>query len=67
MSAVNLCFQAFFALDAKYPVNSEMIWYFLQHQVYGITDEEHTRNFISVDVAWHYIQELMSASEEQLK
>ncbi|KYN21458.1 hypothetical protein ALC57_06167 [Trachymyrmex cornetzi] len=70
MRAVNLCFQAFFALDAKYPVDSEIMWYFL-HQVYGITDEEHIRNFISVNVVWQYIQELMSALqsalEEQLK
>ncbi|XP_066586370.1 uncharacterized protein [Prorops nasuta] len=62
MSAIDLCFNAFFALDAKYPADSEMVWYFLQCHVYGITNKEYARNYISVDTVWHDIDELMSTS-----
>lgn len=64
INAVNLCFQIFFALDAKYPVDSEMLWYFLQYHVYNIKDAKYTRNFVSVDTIWHDLQELMAASSE---
>lgn len=64
INAVNLSFQVFFALDAKYPVDSEMVWYFLQYHIYGITDEKHTRHFISVDTVWHDLQELKLALSE---
>lgn len=58
-NAIDLCFQTFFALDAKYPVDCEKVWYFLQH-VYSITNEKYSRNFVSVDTIWHDINELMS-------
>lgn len=61
-NAVDLCFQAFFALDAKYPVDCERVWYFLQQHVYRITSEKYSRNFVSVDTVWHDIEELMSTS-----
>lgn len=64
IGAVDLCFQAFFALDAKYPVDSEMVWYFLQYHVYGITNAKYTRHFVSVDIVWHNIEELMFALDE---
>lgn len=59
MNAVDLCFQVFFALDAMYPVESEIVWYFLQQYIYGITNNKESRNFISVDAVWHDVQELM--------
>lgn len=62
MNAINLCFQIYFALDAKYPVDSEMIWYFLQNYIYNITGKS-TRHFISVDTTWHDLQELIPALE----
>jgi len=64
MSAVDLCFQVFFALDAKYPVDSEMVWYFLQYYIYDITNTKYSRHFVSVDTVWHDIQELMPLSQE---
>lgn len=64
VNAINLCFQVFFALDAKYPVDSEMIWYFLQYYIYDITSAKYTRNFVCVDIIWHNIQELISTSRE---
>jgi len=63
INAVNLCFQIFFALDAKYPVDSEMVWCFLQHYVYNITSGRDARNFVSVDAICHDLQELISTSE----
>ena len=64
IDAINLCFQAFFALDAKYPIDSEIVWYFLQYHIYGIMDEKYMRHFISVDTVWHDLQELISVSSE---
>lgn len=63
MNAVNLCFQVFFALDAKYPVDSEMVWYFLQYHVYKINNAKYARNFVAVDITWHDLQELADLSE----
>lgn len=63
MNAINLCFQIFFALNATYPVDSEIIWYFLQKHVYGIINEKYSRNFVSVDTVWHDIQQLMPVSK----
>jgi hypothetical protein len=63
-NAVNLCFQIFFALDAKYPVDSEMVWYFLQHYIYDINNPKYIRSFVSVDTIWHNLQELMAALSE---
>jgi len=62
-NAIDLCFQIFFALDAKYPVDCEKVWYFLQQYVYSITNEKYYRNFVSLDIIWHDINELMSISK----
>lgn len=62
-NAIDLCFQAFFALDARYPVDCERVWYFLQQHVYCITSEKYSRNFISVDLIWHDINEIMETSK----
>lgn len=59
MNAVNLCFQAFFALDAKYPVDSEIVWYFLQKHIYGISKKKYECSYVSVDTIWHDLQQLM--------
>lgn len=64
INAVNLCYQIFFALDAQYPVDSEMVWYFLQHYIYDINSPKYSRNFISVDIIWHDLQELMAVLSE---
>lgn len=64
INAVNLCFQVFFALDARYPVDSEMVWYFLQYHINNINNAKYTRNFVSVDTIWHDLQELMDALSE---
>lgn len=64
VNAVNLCFQVFFALDAKYPVDSDIVWYFLQYHVYGITDEKYTKNYISVDTVWNDLEDLISSDCE---
>lgn len=58
MNAINLCFQIFFALNATYPVDCEILWYFLQQYVYGITNKKY-RNIISIDATWHDIEQLM--------
>lgn len=65
MNAVNLCFQSFFALDAKYLVDSEMVWYFLQYYVYKITNGKNTRNFISVDTTCHDLEELIPVLDSE--
>lgn len=62
-NAIDLCFQAFFALNAQYPVDCEWVWYFLQRFVYCITNEEYSRNFVTVDTICHDIEELMSISK----
>ena len=36
ISAIELTFYTFFALNAKYPSDSEQIWLFLQQAVFGI-------------------------------
>lgn len=61
MNAINLCFQVFFALNASYPADSEIVWYFLQKHVYGITNKKYERNFVSVDTVWHDVQQFMFA------
>lgn len=63
MNAINLCFQSFFALNASYPADSEVIWYFLQQHVYGITKQKYQPNFITVDATWHDVQQLMLTRE----
>ncbi|XP_029160239.1 uncharacterized protein LOC114932252 [Nylanderia fulva] len=63
INAVNLCFQMFFALDAKYPIDSEMVWYFLQYHIYDIKNAKYARNFVAVDTTWCDLQELIELSE----
>ncbi|EFN77041.1 hypothetical protein EAI_10271, partial [Harpegnathos saltator] len=64
MNAINLCFQTFFALNASYPADSEVVWYFLQKRVYSITKQKYQPNFITVDTTWHDIQQLMLTHSE---
>jgi hypothetical protein len=45
-AAVDTCFKTFYALNAKYPVQSEAVWTFLQVAAYGI--QEPKRHYISV-------------------
>ncbi|XP_039303477.1 uncharacterized protein LOC120357365 [Solenopsis invicta] len=59
MNAIDLCFKIFFALDATYPADSEIVWYFLQQYIYGITNKKYHRNFISVETTWHDVEQLM--------
>lgn len=59
MNAIDLCFQVFFALDATFPADSEIVWYFLQKSVYNITNETYNRNFVCIDTIWHDVQKIM--------
>lgn len=47
LDAVDLCYKAFYVLQAKYPVESEVVWNFLQTYVYEIPIRD--KNFVSVD------------------
>lgn len=37
LKAINICFKNFFALNLKYPVQSDHIWEFIQNFFYDIT------------------------------
>lgn len=38
--SVDFCFKSFFALRAKYPVSCELIWTFIQKEIYGLKDTQ---------------------------
>ncbi|XP_022161828.1 uncharacterized protein LOC111027724, partial [Myzus persicae] len=40
LKAVDICFKSFFALNLKYPVQSDHVWEFIQKFFYGIVTEE---------------------------
>lgn len=63
LNAIDLCFQVFFGLEATYPTDSEVVWYFLQKYIYDITDKKYYRNFVTVDTVWHDVQLLMLSNK----
>ncbi|XP_061705731.1 uncharacterized protein LOC133516791 [Cydia pomonella] len=48
MQAVDVCFKAFQALNCKYPVESELIWLFIQRGFYKIRTS-YDKEFVSVN------------------
>ena len=50
VGAVDLCFKAFYALNAKYPPECEVVWNFLQRFVYSIRDKTVTCNMCYIGV-----------------
>ncbi|XP_011689312.1 PREDICTED: uncharacterized protein LOC105450904 [Wasmannia auropunctata] len=52
LSAIDFCFKTFYVLDAKYPVESAPIWYFLQQYIYNISSSKNAKQYISANSLW---------------
>jgi hypothetical protein len=48
LAAVDFCFKSFYALNAKYSVDTEMIWIFIEKAVYGLGGSSR-KQFVSVN------------------
>ena len=58
MGAVDFCFKTFYALDAQYPADCKIIWYFLQKYVFEVknSDSETDDLFPSMISIWLDLQ-----------
>lgn len=45
---VDICFKIFFALQAKYPIESEQVWQFIQLYIYNIETRQ-DKKFVGVN------------------
>lgn len=57
LKAIDICFKSFFALNAKFPIESEQVWVFIQKYVFQICTKW-DKDFASVNTLIAEIKDL---------